>query len=70
MARYDGAMPESDKDNWVYDFLEELRERARPPIPLKFARTVAINEWGRNAARNPIEVATEWLKGRPKPAEA
>lgn len=61
-------MPVHDKDNWVLDFLEELRERAEPPIPLKFARTVAINEWGRHADRRPTEVAREWLKARPQPA--
>lgn len=63
-------MPDHDKDDWVYDFLEELRERAQPPVPLKFARTVAINEWGRNADRKPAEVALEWLKARPKPRKS
>ncbi len=62
-----GTVPHRDKYDWLLDFLEELRERANPPIPLKFARTVAVNEWGRSADRNPVQVAREWLNARPKP---
>ncbi len=55
-----------DKDAWIGDFLEELAARAKPPVPRKFAQTVAVNQWGQHAQRKPVEVAREWLKARPK----
>jgi hypothetical protein len=56
-----------DKADWVAQFITELVVRAKPPVPAKFAKTVAMHQWLEHGTRVPDTVARQWLKARPKP---
>jgi hypothetical protein len=58
-----------DKADWIAQFVAELVVRAKPPMPEKFAKTLAAHQWPPKGDRAPAIVAREWLKARPKPAK-
>jgi hypothetical protein len=58
---------DKDKDSRLIEFLDELQARARPPLPVKFARTLVVKQWGTKADQDPAKDARDWLKVRPLP---
>jgi hypothetical protein len=45
-----------NKADWVAQFITELVVRTKPPMPSKFAKTVAMHKWAAHGDREPAEV--------------
>ena len=49
------------RDGWIAEFVTVLTIELRPDVGLKFARTIAVQQYVQHSALDPAEAAKRWV---------